>query len=385
MVEIPISAPVECTDGKVGISTHVIIDPTSRKITHIVVSNEEAIDARNWLVSIDLVSESTHDLIRLSCTKDELASMDPFEDLHYVEVSHEEAGYPADAYYLSPFVSPLRTDYVPVAVERIPQGELAVRRGALIEASDGYVGRLGEFLVDPESGEISHLILEEGHMWGKQEITIPLSAIDHSIENTIFLNLDKKEISYLPTIPLRRHYRKPGKSGELELIVAVYDQFEKASMSLKALKDTTGDTVRNAAIVVKDKDGKTNFTETQDVDAKHGRIFGAVSGGLIGLIGGPAGVIVGALAGAFTGGIVAKHVDMGFSEEFLKRLQELLQPGSSGLLVLVEFQHADDVAEALSENTDVVLRHTLADEIIERLNEIEAKLDVDSDEDAAGG
>jgi uncharacterized membrane protein/sporulation protein YlmC with PRC-barrel domain len=385
MKEIPISAPVECTDGKAGISTHVIIDPISRKITHIVVSNEEPIGARNWLISVDLVAESSHDYIHLSCTKDELAVMDPFEDLHYVEVSHEEAGYPADAYYLSPYVSPLRTDYVPVVVERIPQGELAVRRGALIEATDGYVGRLGEFLVDPESGEITHLILEEGHMWGKQEITIPLSAIDHSIENTIFLSLDKKEVSYLPTIPLRRHYGKLGKSGELELIVAVYDEPEQASISLKALKKATGDTVRSAAIVIKDKEGKTKFTETQDVDAKHGRIFGAVSGGLIGLIGGPAGVIVGALAGAVTGGIVAKHVDMGFSDEFLKRLQDLLQPGSSGLLVLVEFQHADDVAETLSENTDVVLRHTLADEIIERLNEIEAEQGVDSDGDAATG
>ncbi len=385
MIEIPISAPVECTDGKVGISTHVIIDPTSRKITHIVVSNEEAIGAQNWLVSMDVVSESTHDYIHLNCTKDELASMDPFDDLHYVEVSHDDAGYPADAYYLSPYVSPLRTDYVPVTVERIPQGELAIRRGALIEASDGYVGRVGEFLVDPESGEITHLILEEGHLWGKQEITIPLSAIDHSIENTIFLSLDKDEVSYLPTIPLRRHYGKPGKSGELELIVAVYDQPEKASISLKTLKENAGETVRNAAIVVKDKDGKTNFTETQDVDAKHGRIFGAVSGGLIGLIGGPAGVIVGALAGAVTGGIVAKHVDMGFSDEFLKRLQELLQPGSSGLLVLVEFQHADEVAEALSENTDIVLRHTLADEIVERINEIEAEKNVDADEEEVAG
>lgn len=383
MVEIPISARVECTDGKVGISTHVIIDPTTRKITHIVVSNEEAIGAQNWLVSVDVISESTHDKIHLNCTKDELAAMDHFEDLHYVEVSHEEAGYPADAYYLSPYVSPLRTDYVPVSVERVPQGELAIRRGALIEASDGYVGRLGEFLVDPESGEITHLILEEGHMWGKQEITIPLSAIDHSIENTIFLNLDKNEVSYLPTIPLRRHYGKKGRSGELELIVAVYDKPDKASKELKALRKKSDNNVHNAAIVVKDAEGKTHFTETQDVDAKHGRIFGAVSGGLIGLIGGPAGVIVGALAGAVTGGIVAKHVDMGFSDDFLKKLQDLLQPDSSGLLVLVEFQHADDVAELMGEHTDVVLRHTLADEIIERLHDIEAEQDVDSEQETA--
>ena len=43
------------------------------------------------------------------------------------------------------------------------------------------------------------------------------------------------------------------------------------------------------------------FKETGDVDARHGTLFGAVTGGLIGLLGGPAGVILGAAAGAATG------------------------------------------------------------------------------------
>ena len=381
MVKIPINAHVECKDGRVGISSHVIIDPTSRKLTHIVVSEEEAIAPRNWLVPIDAVSETSHDLIHLNCTKEELDQLEPFEGVHYVEVSHEEGDYPADAVYLSPFVSPLKTGFVPLSVEKVPQGELAIRRGALIQATDGYVGRLSEFLVDPESGEVTHMILEEGHLWGKQEVTIPVSTIDRTADNMIFLKLDKEEVEYLPTIPLQRHYQKPGKTGDLELIVAVYDHPEKATESLKSLKDKAGKMIRGAAIITKDEDGKTNFTETNDVDAKHGRIFGALSGGLIGLVGGPVGVIVGALAGAVTGGIVAKHVDMGFSDEFLRKLQELLQPGSSGLLVLVESQHASDFSQVLGETTNTVLRHSLADEIVERLNEIEAEQDEDSDEE----
>jgi uncharacterized membrane protein len=304
--------------------------------------------------------------------------MQPFEELHYVDVPHGEAGYPADAYYLSPYVSPLRTDYVPIIVERIPPGEIAIRRGALIEAEDGFVGRVGEFLIEPESGEITHIILQEGHLWGKQEITIPLSAIDRSVEDTIFLKLDKREVSFLPTIPLKRHYQKPGKTAELELIAALYDQPDKASIALEALLKEAGKLIRNAAVVVKDEDGKASFSETQDVDSKHGRIFGAVAGGLIGLIGGPAGAVVGALAGAATGGFVAKHVDMGFSDEFLEKLEELLQPGNSGLLVMVEFQHALKISEILGDGSDVVLRHELADEIVDRL--LQSSQD-DSDED----
>jgi uncharacterized membrane protein/sporulation protein YlmC with PRC-barrel domain len=383
MVKIPINAHVECKDGRVGISSHVIINPTSRKLTHIVVSEEEAIAPRNWLVPIEAVSETSHDLIHLNYTKEELDQLEPFEGVHYVEVSREEGDYPADAVYLSPFVSPLKTGFVPLSVEKVPQGELAVRRGALIQATDGYVGRLSEFLVDPESGEVTHMILEEGYLWGKQEVTIPVSTIDRTADNIIFLKLDQEEVEYLPTIPLQRHYQKPGKTGDLELIVAVYDHPEKANESLKSLKDKAGKMIRSAAIITKDEDGKTHFAETNDVDAKHGRVFGALSGGLIGLVGGPVGVIVGALAGAVTGGIVAKHVDMGFSDEFLRKLQGLLQPGSSGLLVLVESQHASDFNEMLGETTNIVLRHSLADEIVERLSEIDAEQDEDSKEQQA--
>jgi uncharacterized membrane protein/sporulation protein YlmC with PRC-barrel domain len=369
MQKIPINATVECTDGKVGISSYVIFEPASKKITHIVVSDEQPIAPQTWLVPLALLGETGDDFIQLKCKVEELEGLEPFEELHYIDVPHEEIEYPSETYYMAPFVSPLRTDYVPVSTERIPPGELAIHRGALIHATDGYVGRLSEFLIDSNSGEITHLILEEGHLWGKQEITIPVSAIDKNVDDMIFLNLSKDQVAFLPTIPLRRHYQKPGKVGDNELIVAVFDGPDKAMEANKRLKGEKSDIVRNSAVIVKDEDGKTHFKEAQDVDAKHGRVFGAISGGIVGLIGGPIGAIVGALAGAVTGGIVAKHVDMGFSDQFLRRLQTLLQPGSSALLVMVESQDAAETADMLQRETEVVLRHTLADEIIERLNE----------------
>jgi hypothetical protein len=62
----------------------------------------------------------------------------------------------------------MKTDYIPVDEEQIPPGELAVYRGARVEATDGKAGMLGEFLVNPLTGHISHLILMEGHLWGKK-------------------------------------------------------------------------------------------------------------------------------------------------------------------------------------------------------------------------
>ena len=41
MTDIPIKARVACTDGPGGKSTHVIADPASGKLTHVVVKDKE--------------------------------------------------------------------------------------------------------------------------------------------------------------------------------------------------------------------------------------------------------------------------------------------------------------------------------------------------------
>lgn len=93
--------------------------------------------------------------------------------------------------YMTPYAVPVEPVAVPVEVERVPLGELAVHRGTQVEATDGKVGEVGELLVDPESEHVTHMILSEGHLWGKQDIMLPLSAIDRVEDDTVYLKLDK--------------------------------------------------------------------------------------------------------------------------------------------------------------------------------------------------
>ena len=46
--------------------------------------------------------------------------------------------------------------------------------GASVEATDGQVGRVQEFVIDPQNNRVTHLVLHEGHLWGKKDVTIPL-------------------------------------------------------------------------------------------------------------------------------------------------------------------------------------------------------------------
>jgi sporulation protein YlmC with PRC-barrel domain len=202
MMEIPVNAEVHCADGLCGHSTHIVLKPRTDEVTHIVVK-EKHFPHTERLVPMGMVTETTTSVIRLSCTADELARMQPFLQTDYVQV--EIPHYVGGPYMMEPYYFP-ETEQLAVEHESIPSSELAVRRGARVEATDGHVGKVDEFLVDPKSEYITHLVLREGHLWGQKDVTIPVSEIDRIEEGTVYLKLDRKHVEALPTIPVRRRY-----------------------------------------------------------------------------------------------------------------------------------------------------------------------------------
>jgi len=210
-MEIPLNAQVECTDGVCGRSVFVLINPVIDQVTHLVV--REGSSNTEYIVPVDVVSETIVDTIQLHCSKAELEKMDPFIKTEFVEekvpeshISYGGEMYTAGSYYYMPYVIPGMTVQVPVEHQQIPPGELAVRRGTHVEATDGYVGSVDEFVVNPENGYITHLVMREGHLWGQKDVIIPLSAMGDSREDTVFLKLDKHQIESLPTFPLHRRW-----------------------------------------------------------------------------------------------------------------------------------------------------------------------------------
>jgi sporulation protein YlmC with PRC-barrel domain len=205
-MDIPVDAEVHCADGPCGRSTHVILNPTTDEVTHLVVK-EKRFPHTKRLVPIALVLETTPHLIRLRCTEDELTKLEPFIVTQFIQQEIPHYYYAGGTYMLSPYVIPEpETDWVSVEHESIPPSELAVSRGSGVEATDGHVGRVDEFLVNPVNGHITHLILREGHLWGQKDMIIPISQIDRIGGDTVYLKLDKKRIGALPTIPVRRRW-----------------------------------------------------------------------------------------------------------------------------------------------------------------------------------
>ena len=212
-MEFPLNTKVECTDGLFGRSEYVLINPVINQVTHLVVKEDKSPNTE-YLVPVKFVNETIIDLIRLSCNKAELEKMDPFISTTFIEETVPErdmgAGgkYVGGSYYYLPYVTAEKTTH---EFQQIPAGELAVRRGTRIEAMDGYVGKVDEFLVNPENCMITHLVMREGILWGKKEVVIPLSAIvedtrDEVHEDTVLLKLDKHQVESLPGLPLHRSW-----------------------------------------------------------------------------------------------------------------------------------------------------------------------------------
>jgi sporulation protein YlmC with PRC-barrel domain len=139
--------------------------------------------------------------------------MDPFIKTRFIQekVSEIYSRYGGGMYgygsmYYMPYAALDRTVYEKEEIQQVPPGELTVRRGTRVEATDGYVGKVDEFVVNPENGHITHLVMREGHLWGKKDVIIPLSAMGDTHGDTVFLKIDKQQIESLPTFPLKRRW-----------------------------------------------------------------------------------------------------------------------------------------------------------------------------------
>lgn len=206
-MDISINAKVFCTDGECGHVTCVLINPVTKKVTHLIVK-ERGFLGQEHMVPIDFVTDSAPDKINLRLEKDKFQKLDHFLSIKYVSGEDPFDAYLPEQYYLHPYVMPdyeseydYNTYYT--EVENIPAGELAINRGAEVYAKDGWVGKVDEFLVSPKDDKITHIVLREGHLWDRKHVTIPVSAVDKIKVDGVHLNLTKKDVSELPAIPIK--------------------------------------------------------------------------------------------------------------------------------------------------------------------------------------
>ena len=209
MTEISVNAKVECTDGPCGRSTDLIVNPVQRRITHVVVQDDTLPGSSDRLVPVEQVTEASSSSIRLGCTRAEVAEMRPFTTTQYVkDVMPTYMDVPMGSYdglfWEDPMVA-YDPAYVSLPEHHIPAGERDVYRNMAVHAGKHRIGQVDELVVNPAGERITHLMMRTGHLWGKKDVAIPVSAIDSIGEDGVWLKIDKEAVGALPSVPVKRH------------------------------------------------------------------------------------------------------------------------------------------------------------------------------------
>jgi hypothetical protein len=203
--EYTIGARASCSDGHCGEVLRLTVDPATDTITHLVIQPGHDKEAAR-LVPVHLV-ETTDGGVRLRCTRTEFDQLDHAEKLELGGALGSGFGYniggdafarvggPGSVELIN--MGPVPGGHKTLFEDVVPMGEEHVRPGDRVHAVDGEIGRVQGFLVNPGDNRLTHVVLQEGHLWGHEEVAIPISAVT-GIDAGIRVNLTKEQIGKLP-------------------------------------------------------------------------------------------------------------------------------------------------------------------------------------------
>ena len=149
-VSFRIGADASCSDGACGHVSRIIVNPVAREVTHLVVDQKH----RN------------------------AAEVGPDRGPGGPEAPQE------------------------VTVDSVPSGEVDIRRELTVCATDGEIGQVQGLVVEPGGHYVTHVLLQEGHTWGRKEVAVPIGAVTKIGILLIHLSLTKHQVKDLPSVDI---------------------------------------------------------------------------------------------------------------------------------------------------------------------------------------
>jgi len=205
MTPFTIGADVSCSDGICGKISRLVINPRAGTVTHLVVNDRQF---QGRLVPLSLVdADATTAKIRLGCTVAEFGKLDPASRTMPLEGSGAEPDVrDQDQLQLRSMASTYLADPPSITYDTLPPGEVAVRGGEHVHATDGNIGQIQGLVIDSGSRQVTHVLLQEGHVFGRKVVAIPFGAVTAVRQDGIQLNITKQQVKDLPS----GWHRSPG-------------------------------------------------------------------------------------------------------------------------------------------------------------------------------
>ncbi len=208
---------------QVGHVERVVFDPKTREVDGVVV-RKGILFTDDKVVPIGLVDQAAEGRVDLSISEEDVGRLPKFESVEYVTFEVNNQGenletVPGEPHHGGLSSAPPYFYYPGVGaqpwatarwsgrgseahyVENIPEGDIALMKGALVVSNDKVnVGRLLELISHEKENRVSHFVLARG-LINRDCVAIPSGWIKSLDEDTILLAVNADIVDALPTLP----------------------------------------------------------------------------------------------------------------------------------------------------------------------------------------
>lgn len=202
-------------DGqKIGRVKHVVIQPETREVTHLVIERG-FLFTEEKLLPIRWVERTEESGVILSADKTDFDDLPSYIDTHYIaaedvenasidavmveEPAYYYYGVPGylPAYYPTAMIGNVEPYYAVAEQENIPENTVALKIGAAVISRDGEtVGNLDEVFTTPHD-HVTHFVLSQGLLFTTRKI-IPTQWIGRVETDKVHLRVSA---DYLQGVP----------------------------------------------------------------------------------------------------------------------------------------------------------------------------------------
>jgi osmotically-inducible protein OsmY len=202
-LDFNIGSRVYCKDGSCGELLKVVVDPETETITDLVVQKGILLTT-DRIVPVAAVEKATEKEIRLSITSDQLEK--------YPEYHEDEVSVPAPRWeraeqrkaeeavqHASLYGQAFERAFVPRVRHRVHKGispeRSVIERGMPVNNLEKTIGQVDHVLVDRDSLEITHLVVDPGFL--ASSMVMPIAMVKQIGEEGIYVEVTDQELKLL--------------------------------------------------------------------------------------------------------------------------------------------------------------------------------------------
>ena len=143
--------------------------------------------------------------------------------------------------------------------------------------------------------------------------------------------------------------------GSKALLVARFADMDAASIAYEGLREAESKRaidIEGVLVVDADYQGKIKVRKLTDHHTRNGTIWGAVAGAALAIVFPPS-ILAGAALGGIVGAAAGKVGNVATKSELAKELADVITPGTSGIVAVVDITAVDAVKQTIPDAAEV--------------------------------